>query len=84
MLLGVDLPPNFWPYAFHHFVHLYNVTPYHDKTQSPLRYVLVVLQISVSFAHLAVTFTLSHCGHIIPPKLSPILTQASSLAIRIP
>ena len=26
MLGGADLPPKFWPYAFHHWLHLYNVT----------------------------------------------------------
>jgi hypothetical protein len=35
MLAGAALPPKFWPYAFHHFLRLYNVTVHGDKTASP-------------------------------------------------
>ena len=31
MLGGAGLPPKFWPYAFYHFLRLYNVTPHGDK-----------------------------------------------------
>jgi hypothetical protein len=31
MLAGAALSPKFWPYAFHHFLRLYNVTPHGDK-----------------------------------------------------
>ena len=35
MLAGANLPPKFWPYAFHHFLKLYNVTPHGDSDKSP-------------------------------------------------
>jgi hypothetical protein len=35
MLAGASLPPKFWLYAFHHFLHLYNVTPHGTRTASP-------------------------------------------------
>jgi hypothetical protein len=37
MLGGTSLPPKFWPYAFHHFLHLYNVTIHGDKEDSPFK-----------------------------------------------
>jgi hypothetical protein len=37
MLGGTSLPPKFWPYAFHHFLHLYNVTIHGDKEASPFK-----------------------------------------------
>jgi hypothetical protein len=36
MLAGASLDPKFWPYAFHHFLQLYNVTPHGDRTSSPV------------------------------------------------
>ena len=35
MLGGADLPPKFWPYAFHHWLCLYNVTVHRDSKASP-------------------------------------------------
>ena len=35
MLLGSALPAKFWPYAFHHFIRLYNVTPHGTNDASP-------------------------------------------------
>jgi hypothetical protein len=35
MLAGAALPPKFWPYAFNHFLRIYNVTVHGDKTASP-------------------------------------------------
>jgi len=35
LLGGSGLPPKFWPYAFHHFLRLYNITVHGDNTQSP-------------------------------------------------
>jgi len=35
MLAGADLEPRFWPYAFRHFLHLYNVTPHRSRCSSP-------------------------------------------------
>jgi len=35
MLVGAGLKPHFWPYAFCHFLHLYNVTPHHAHDASP-------------------------------------------------
>jgi hypothetical protein len=35
MLAGAALPNKFWPYAFHHFLRIYNVTVHGDKTTSP-------------------------------------------------
>ena len=35
MLGATDLPPKFWPYAFHHWLHLYNVTVHWDHQASP-------------------------------------------------
>lgn len=35
MLAGAALPPKFWPYAFHHYIRLYNVTPHADRGASP-------------------------------------------------
>jgi hypothetical protein len=34
LLHGAGLPAKFWPYAFHHFLRIYNVTPHvgHDKS----------------------------------------------------
>jgi hypothetical protein len=37
MLSGAALPPKFWPYAFHHFLRLYNVTVHGDKNSVSLR-----------------------------------------------
>jgi hypothetical protein len=35
MLAGAALPNKFWPYAFHHFLRIYNVTVHGDKKASP-------------------------------------------------
>jgi hypothetical protein len=35
MLAGAALPNKFWPYAFHHFLRIYNVTVHGDKVASP-------------------------------------------------
>ena len=35
MLTGAGLALQFWPYAFHHFLHLYNVTIHDGKDASP-------------------------------------------------
>jgi len=35
LLAGANLEPKFWPYAFHHYLRLYNVTPHHGRTKSP-------------------------------------------------
>ena len=35
MLGGAALPPKFWPYAFHHYLRLYNVTVHRDHSASP-------------------------------------------------
>ena len=34
MLDGAGLPPKFWPYAFHHFLRLYNSFPHGDRPAS--------------------------------------------------
>ena len=35
LLGGANLPPKFWPYAFHHFLRLYNVTNHGVKEKTP-------------------------------------------------
>ena len=35
MLAGADLEPKFWPYAFHHFIRLYNVTLHRGSDKTP-------------------------------------------------
>jgi hypothetical protein len=35
MLGGADLRPGFWPYSFHHFIHLYNVTLHRGSDKTP-------------------------------------------------
>ena len=35
MLAGADLEPKFWPYAFHHFLRLYNVTLHRGNDKTP-------------------------------------------------
>jgi len=35
MLAGAALEPRFWPYAFHHYIQLYNVTPHASRDASP-------------------------------------------------
>jgi len=35
MLAGASLEPCFWPYAFRHFLFLYNVTPHCSRDASP-------------------------------------------------
>ena len=35
LVRGAGLPVKFWPYAFHHYLRLYNVTVHADKTASP-------------------------------------------------
>jgi hypothetical protein len=35
MLSGANLQPNFWPYAFYHFIRLYNFVPHGDRPSSP-------------------------------------------------
>jgi len=35
MLGGSALEPKFWPYAFEHYLHLYNVTIHHSQQASP-------------------------------------------------
>ena len=35
LLEGGDLSPTFWPFAFHHFIRLYNVTPHAASDMSP-------------------------------------------------
>lgn len=36
MLAGANLSPKFWPYAFHHYLRLYNVTVHGDDSASPI------------------------------------------------
>jgi hypothetical protein len=38
MLAGAALEPRFWPFAFHHFLRLYNLTVHRDKTKSPYEF----------------------------------------------
>jgi len=35
MLSGAGLDPKFWPFAFRHFLYLYNLTPHGTRPQSP-------------------------------------------------
>lgn len=35
MIAGSGIQTKFWPYAFHHFLRLYNVTPHGDNDKSP-------------------------------------------------
>ena len=35
MLSGADLQPNFWPYAFYHYIRIYNFVPHGDRPSSP-------------------------------------------------
>jgi hypothetical protein len=35
MLRGANLRPGFWPYSFHHFIRLYNVTPHSSSDKTP-------------------------------------------------
>jgi hypothetical protein len=35
MLSGANLQPNFWPYAFYHYLRLYNFVPHGDRPSSP-------------------------------------------------
>jgi histone deacetylase 1/2 len=35
MLAGANLPMKFWPYAFHHFLRIYNTTVHGDKDATP-------------------------------------------------
>jgi GAG-pre-integrase domain len=35
LLLGADLELTFWPYAFHHFLRLYNITPHAGRKVTP-------------------------------------------------
>jgi hypothetical protein len=35
MLSGANLKPNFCPYAFYHYVRLYNFVPHDTRTSSP-------------------------------------------------
>jgi len=35
MLAGANLEPQFWPYAFQHYLHLYNITPHSSCDASP-------------------------------------------------
>jgi hypothetical protein len=37
MLAGATLPSKFWPYAFHHFLQIYNITVHGDRTASPFK-----------------------------------------------
>ena len=36
MLRGADLPAKFWPYAFHHYLRIYNSVPHGDSDKSPI------------------------------------------------
>ena len=35
MLSGANLQPSFWPYAFYHYVQLYNFVPHGTRPSSP-------------------------------------------------
>ena len=35
MLSGANLQPNFWPYAFYHYIRLYNFVPHGERPSSP-------------------------------------------------
>jgi Reverse transcriptase (RNA-dependent DNA polymerase)/GAG-pre-integrase domain len=37
MLSGANLQPSFWPYAFYHYVRLYNFVPHGDRPSSPYK-----------------------------------------------
>ena len=35
LLSGAEIPTRMWPFAFHHVLRLYNITPHRGKTMSP-------------------------------------------------
>ena len=35
MLSGANLKPNFWPYAFYHYIRIYNFVPHGERPSSP-------------------------------------------------
>jgi hypothetical protein len=35
LLSGAALPTRFWPFALHHVIRLYNITPHRGKSESP-------------------------------------------------
>jgi hypothetical protein len=37
LLIGADLQPKFWPYAFRHFLRIYNMTPHAGRAITPFQ-----------------------------------------------
>jgi hypothetical protein len=68
MLGRAAFPPKFWPYAFHHFLCIYNVTVHCDKQHS--RCVPVSNPIFAIFASLGVEFMLCLRTCAVLPRLS--------------
>ncbi|KAI2508393.1 Retrotransposon gag protein [Fragilaria crotonensis] len=57
MLSGANLQPNFWPYAFYHYIRLYNFVPHGDRPSSPYEMCGARFQTLRSFELLGVVST---------------------------
>jgi len=64
MLAGAGLEPHFWPYAFCHYLHLYNVTPHHLHNAFP--YALCLGQLP----NLTLLCTFGCQVYVLPPRAS--------------
>ena len=67
MLAGAALSPKYWPYCFHHFLHLHNLTPHGTQTdgdESPPPYTMCTGR-TVDLSHLK---TFGCRVYVVPPR----------------
>ena len=70
MLSGANLNPNFCPYAFYHYVRLYNFVPHGTRTSSPYEMCGSKLpnlsKLRTFGCHVHVRPTTARCGKLVP------------------
>jgi hypothetical protein len=79
MLVGASLSPKKWPYAFYHFLRLYNGTPHGDKAspfeietgkKPDLRHLRVLAAVFMLFPHVPNALTLPSLMHVLVSSLA--------------
>jgi hypothetical protein len=86
MLSGADLKPNFWPYAFYHYIRIYNFVPHGDRPLSPYEMCGAPLpnlaKIRTFGCRIHVRPTTSRYGRIVPnSRLGVFLGYSRSLKV---
>ena len=86
MLSGANLQPNFWPYAFYHYIRLYNFVPHGDRPSSPYEMCGAPLpnlaKLRTFGCRIHVRPTTARCGRVVPnSRLGIFLGYSRSLKV---